>query len=251
MHNPKVSIIISVLNGAKTIDNCLNSIISQSYERYEIIVIDGGSTDGTLDYLAKYRSHIYYYVSEPDSGIYNAWNKALKIASGDWVSFLGADDEFAESNTLARLASRAHFPTFNYISGQAHLVDDSANVIRVIGKAFFSNDLRNGMKFLHPGSLHHNSLFKLNGFFDESYKIAGDFDFFLRAKNFISADYIPIIIVRMGSGGISNNNKTHSILESYRALKNINDFGHLSALRFLVIAMLKSKLNSFLIKINK
>ena len=89
---PLISIVVSVFNGADTLQQCIDSVTDQTYPAVELIVIDGGSTDGTREILLRNASKLAYWVSEPDRGIYHAWNKALVHAQGDWISFLGADD---------------------------------------------------------------------------------------------------------------------------------------------------------------
>src|SRR5690348_14220883 len=89
---PRVSLIIAVYNGASTIVKCLNSVAAQTYGSRELIVIDGGSTDGTVDILRCNADQLSYWISEPDTGVYNAWNKGLARARGEWIAFLGADD---------------------------------------------------------------------------------------------------------------------------------------------------------------
>ena len=91
---PLITIIIAVFNGAKTLQQCIDSVAQQSYPNKELIIIDGGSKDGTLDLLKANSEKIDYWVSETDNGIYNAWNKGLAQANGDWICFLGADDFF-------------------------------------------------------------------------------------------------------------------------------------------------------------
>ena len=93
---PLVSIIIAVYNGANTLQDCLDSIKQQTYQNIELIIIDGGSTDATIDVLNEYDAQISYWISEPDDGIYNAWNKGVVQAKGEWICFLGADELHGE-----------------------------------------------------------------------------------------------------------------------------------------------------------
>jgi glycosyltransferase involved in cell wall biosynthesis len=87
-----ISVIVAVFNGAKTLQQCIDSVAGQTYPHKELIVIDGGSIDGTREILEGDATKLAYWVSEPDRGIYHAWNKALARARGDWICFLGADD---------------------------------------------------------------------------------------------------------------------------------------------------------------
>ena len=100
---PLFTIIIAVFNGAKTLQQCIDSVAQQSYPNKQLIIIDGGSTDGTVELLQANDQSISYWVSEPDAGIYNAWNKGLKQANGEWICFLGADDYFYQVSLGKRL----------------------------------------------------------------------------------------------------------------------------------------------------
>ena len=92
VRSPRISIITVVYNGASTLEQTILSVLKQTYSRIEYIIIDGGSKDGTVDIIKKYQDRIAYWVSEPDEGIYDAMNKGIRHASGDWIYFLGADD---------------------------------------------------------------------------------------------------------------------------------------------------------------
>jgi glycosyltransferase involved in cell wall biosynthesis len=102
--NPLISIIIVVFNGVKTLEDALVSVINQTYNNFELIIIDGGSSDGTLNIIEKYKSKIHIFISEPDTGIYDAMNKGIKLAKGDWIFFLGCDDTLY--NVLDKIAPK-------------------------------------------------------------------------------------------------------------------------------------------------
>ena len=87
--NPLLTIIVAVFNGAKTLERCIDSVVQQTWPYKELIIMDGGSTDGTVDLLKRYDSKIKYWESRPDRGIYHAWNKALDHAEGEWICFIG------------------------------------------------------------------------------------------------------------------------------------------------------------------
>ena len=117
-----ITVILAVLNASNTLERCLQSILKQTYQHKEIILVDGGSTDGTLSILDAYGDKLTYWESKPDRGIYHAWNKALKHARGDWICFLGADDYFWSNNVLADLAPhliRATNSGIRIVYGQA------------------------------------------------------------------------------------------------------------------------------------
>ena len=94
---PLVSIITVTFNAEADLEKCIKSVISQTYTNIEFIIIDGGSTDGTLDIIEKYKKNISYSISEKDKGIYDAWNKGVSVANGEWIAFLGSDDVYLEN----------------------------------------------------------------------------------------------------------------------------------------------------------
>ena len=102
---PKISIVTVTYNSARTLEKTVQSIISQSYKDYEYIIIDGGSTDGTLDIIKKYEKHISYWVSESDDGIYDAMNKGILQANGKWIHLLNSDDYYYDSNVLQKVSN--------------------------------------------------------------------------------------------------------------------------------------------------
>jgi hypothetical protein len=246
MKNEMISVVISVLNGGATLSACLESVVKQDYGSMEIIIIDGGSLDNTLDIIHKYSRHIHYIISEPDTGIYNAWNKALRIVRGDWVCFIGSDDTFASRDSLRLLSFIAVYPDINYVSGRMVLTNSYGDQLRIVGKPFISQELSKGMKFAHPGSLHHITLFRDHGPFNEHYKIAGDFEFFLRCNRSIRAAFTPLTVVNMGVGGLSSTQQTRVISEGYRALRDAPDFGAFIGMRFFIVAIIKSVLRKVL-----
>jgi glycosyltransferase involved in cell wall biosynthesis len=103
---PLISVIVAIYNGKATLQQCIDSVAQQTYVTKELIIIDGGSTDGTVDLLKANSGQISYWISEPDHGIYNAWNKGLAKAKGEWICFLGADDFFWDAQVLERMAAQ-------------------------------------------------------------------------------------------------------------------------------------------------
>lgn len=222
---PTVSIIIAVYNEVKTIKKCLDSCLEQDFANNKIIVIDGGSTDGTEKVLSAYSDQIAYWISEPDEGIYNAWNKALHIVSTDWVVFLGADDEWTEPTSLSQMMDLALYPSINFVCAQIYKRPYSRRKGRLFGDPWDYSRMKWGMNVAHAGMLHHISLFEKYGYFDETYHIAGDYEFLLRTGKNIRAEYLPETIVFMGGGGVSNTNLSVVHKEGRRALVESPDFG--------------------------
>ena len=206
---PLVSIIIAVYNGANTLQYCLDSITQQTYQNKELIIIDGGSSDEMVDLLNVNNEHINYWISEPDKGIYNAWNKGLAQAKGDWICFLGADDYFWDSHVLDNIAkSLIALPKDIRVAyGQVMLVNNNRENLYAIGEPWSKVKIRfrQLMSIPHPGAMHRSNLFQELGQYDESFRIAGDYELLLRELKTNDAYFIPnIITVAMKEGGFSS-----------------------------------------------
>jgi glycosyltransferase involved in cell wall biosynthesis len=204
-----ISIIVAVRNGAATLDRCLQSVLAQTYRQRELIVIDGGSTDGTRDILERRASELAYRVSEPDRGIYHAWNKGLAQARYEWICFLGADDYLWSPDTLEHLApllARA-YPPARVVYGQVAFVNERGGEMQRVGEGWRTARERFGeiMCLPHTGLMHHRSLFEAHGRFDESFRIGGDYELLLRELRSGEALFVPdLVVAGMGHGGVSS-----------------------------------------------
>jgi glycosyltransferase involved in cell wall biosynthesis len=202
-----IAIIIAVYNGAAVINHCLQSIRMQSLRPREVIVVDGNSSDGTQDLVRDNGDIVTTLISEPDGGIYDAWNKGIAKASAEWVMFLGSDDILAQTDTLKSLASFAarEASASALVYGQVEYVDSHGELVERLGDEW--SKLRNRMNFEmslpHPGLLHRRSLFLTHGCFDTSYRIAGDYDLIRRIIKTGDPSFFPGVIVRAGVGGVS------------------------------------------------
>ena len=206
---PLFSVVIAVYDGESTLQQCLDSVIGQSYRDTELIVIDGGSKDGTLDLLKKNSQQIRYWISEPDRGIYHAWNKALAQAKGEWICFLGADDFLWDEQVLSRVANQlAQVPDdINVVYSQVSLLGADAGVLYSIGEPWpqVRERFRQLMCIPHPSVMHRSQLFKKHGVFDESFRIAGYYELLLRELKTKDAFFMPdIIFSAMRQGGVSS-----------------------------------------------
>jgi glycosyltransferase involved in cell wall biosynthesis len=220
---PRVTIIVAVLNRAATVERCLKSIEAQDYPAKELIVMDGGSTDRTLTLLEEYKSHMANFESAPDRGIYHAWNKALKHARGEWICFLGADDFFWSPRVLTEMEPfllDAAEKGIRVVYGQVVKIDREGAVLRVEGKPWQKIRwlMPHGMPLPHPGLMHHRSLFETHGVFDESFRIAGDYDLLLRELREGQALHAPgVRVVGSEIGGIADSLKLLSHKEVSKA----------------------------------
>jgi glycosyltransferase involved in cell wall biosynthesis len=162
---PRLSIIISTLNAARTLARCLDSISAQLFRDFEVIIVDGGSVDDTGAISARYGPLISQFQSEPDSGIYDAWNKALEIARGDWICFIGADDWYTSPNALGKFAAAAAYPEITLVTARTAMTDSGGTVVRTYGVAWDAGRMKRYMCIAHPGAWHHRSLFNAYGSF--------------------------------------------------------------------------------------
>lgn len=206
---PLISVIVAVYNGDKTLQQCIDSVTRQTYANKELIVIDGGSRDGTVELIKANQGRIGYWISEPDGGIYNAWNKGLKQAKGEWICFLGADDRFWDEHVLEHMVGALHGlpPEIRIAYGQIMLIDADGKNLHPIGEPWkeIRERFRQIMSIPHPGMMHRRTLFDQSGYFDESYRIAGDYELLLRELKNGEAHYIPdLVTVAMMQGGISS-----------------------------------------------
>lgn len=233
----KISVVTAVFNNRETIGAAIDSALSQVDVEFELIVIDGGSTDGTLDVLRAYGDRLALLVSEPDRGMYDALNKGIQLATGDVVGFLHSDDLFADESVLTRIAAAFAVPDVGAVYGDLLYVSKDAPdvVVRYWKAGAFSQD-RLGWGWMppHPTFYVRRSIYQRLGVFDLRYRIAADYDTMLRflGKGKIRADYIPEVLVKMRLGGASNRsfaNIVRKSKEDYLALRR-NDVGGLGAL---------------------
>jgi glycosyltransferase involved in cell wall biosynthesis len=210
--NPLITIIIAVFNGAKTLQQCIDSVAEQSYANKQLIIIDGGSTDCTVELLQANDQSISYWISEPDAGIYNAWNKGLMQANGEWICFLGADDYFWDDQVLASMSRfLVKLPmNIRVAYSQIMLLSENGQELYLSGEPWqkVKQRFKQLMSIPHPGTMHRRDLFEQHGYFDESFRIAGDYELLLRDLKTADAEFIPdLVTVGMLQGGISSNPK--------------------------------------------
>lgn len=206
---PLITVITVVFNGAATIEHTLRSVIEQSYGNIEYIVIDGGSTDATLDILRKYEGHIDYWVSEKDAGIYDAMNKGITLARGDYIGMLNSDDYFSSPSALEIIAARLGTSKVEAVFSCLDVVDPD-NLERVLRKYRISRFspfmLRIGVMPPHPTFYCKKSCYETAGLYRTDYRIAADFEMMVRLllKHHITWQFIDEVTVKMRSGGVSS-----------------------------------------------
>lgn len=226
----KVSVITVVRNNADTIEEAIHSVATQDYQNIEHIIVDGCSTDGTADVIKRNLGTVATYISEPDKGIYDAMNKGIRLATGDVIGFLNADDVYAHSGVIVRVVDAlrrgdadACYADLVYVSP-----DDPNHVVRYWKSRPYADGLfEKGWMPAHPTFFASRAVYERLGGFDLDFKRQADFELTMRflAVHKVLSVYIPEIWVRMRTGGLSNNSVSgiwQGNLEAYRACKKHN-----------------------------
>lgn len=210
---PKVSVITVVRNGVEYIRQTIDSVFAQDYSSIEYIIIDGASTDGTNAIIEEYRGRLAHYVSEPDFGIADAWNKGLRAAQGEYIAFLNADDYYSPS-FIRRSVLSATGSSSEIIYGSTLVVDDvDKSHQSVVNRQFDLSRIIYGFGFRHPSCLTHRNLFDRVGLFNVDVRIACDADFLLRCVKAGALFKQSKGVVVMRRGGISDRQWRRATLE--------------------------------------
>jgi glycosyltransferase involved in cell wall biosynthesis len=223
-NKPFISVVVAVSNAVDLLGRCIDSVAGQTYPHKELIIIDGGSVDGTKDVIEAHARRIAHWESERDRGIYHAWNKALKVVRGDWVYFLGADDYFIDEQVLARVAPYLKGGATNarILYGCVNLVRRDGSVIGTFGEPWSRSNFFQLMSLHHQGVFHHRSLFLERGCFNEEFRIAGDYELLLRELKSYDPVFIPdVTVAAMQFGGMSSDGRL--ALETLREIKRARD----------------------------
>lgn len=226
----QISIVIATFNAGKTLRNCLDSIEPQLTNECELIIIDGGSKDDTCDIIRSYGDKVSYTVSEPDKGIYDAWNKGVKAAHGKWIAFIGADDELipgAINSYLNVISATADIDEYDYICAHNEYVDMNGKLLKLLGDEPKWKVMKKRMVAAHVASLHSKkNLFETIGYYDyEHYHICADYELLMRKKDSLRYISIPDHIARMKVGGVSFSTK--AIKETYKIRAQHHSLGPL------------------------
>jgi glycosyltransferase involved in cell wall biosynthesis len=240
---PFFSIITATYNVGYHLNITANSLRNQSFKDFEWILIDGGSTDDTLSFIEINRDLISKSVAEPDMGIYDAWNKGLKLATGKWIAFLGAGDEYLPDALFSYFNYINENRKCNFVSSRITLTRDQ-NLIKEIGERFNKVKMQNRMNIAHVGSMHRTNIFKKNGYFNTQYKASGDYEFFMRAINDIKAGFLNKNTAIMPVGGSSGNKR--SLIETYNI--QIVYLGIIRAKLNYMVALIKWKIRNIIFK---
>ena len=218
-YHPKVSLITVCLNSKKYLENTIRSILGQTYKNIEHIIIDGGSTDGTTEVIRKYEKDIGYWVSEPDRGISDAFNKGLHASTGEIIGFLNSEDYYVNDNVIQRIVG-----VFNQnaeariVYGKTYYVpENSSEIVGVMGEQFTDERMKKRNIMPHQSVFAKREVFDRFGLFKLHYKFAMDYEYFLRASRFYHPLFIDEGLAVMRLGGISDTDKFAVCTELYKA----------------------------------
>lgn len=207
----KISVITVCYNAVDVIEKTIQSVLSQNYDNLEYIIIDGGSTDGTVDIIKRYSESIDYWHSKPDKGIYDAMNKGIQVATGDFLNFMNAGDKFSDKDTITQVAS--------YCDKNLIAIYGACRKIYISGKSSIEkpralNKLLTDMPFCHQ-SVFINVKYHKSHLFNISFRYSADYDFFYHAwKNGCLFKKIECVIADYRFGdGMSMMNFQDTILE--------------------------------------
>lgn len=222
MEKPKISIITVCYNAEKTIQKTLDSVLNQSYPNIEIVIVDGQSTDGTLAIIEKHKDSIHQFTSEKDKGIFDAMNKGISMATGDYIWFIHADDQIFDRDTLDKAMEHHHDEDFIY--GKAMLVDEHGDERPLDERKQHpeQNELDwkrmlNGMIICHQAMIVKK---EIAPFYDLSYNLVGDLDWVIRIlKKTNSVRDTHQILCRFVEGGTSTQYRRASLKQRFAILR--------------------------------
>jgi hypothetical protein len=209
---PLISIVVATYNSERTLARCLQSVLAQAHPSWELHIVDGASTDRTLEIAreAQARDARVQVISEPDRGIYDAFNKGVRRAKGEWILFLGSDDWLWDAGAidralpqLAQAKDQGHLIAYTRIA----MVTQEGQTLHIEGQPWrkVANSFRHVMTIPHQGTFQHRKLFEKHGEFDTSYQISGDYEFLLRELKDGAAFFVSEgIFSAMSMGGISS-----------------------------------------------
>ena len=213
-NNPLITVVTVVYNGIEFLEKTIQNVIGQTYSNFEYIIIDGGSTDGTLDIIKKYENQITKWISEPDKGIYDAMNKGIVLANGRWINFMNAGDFFYEQETLQKVfGGEEQYNGVDILYGD---VECDYLDFKVIQKAGKLSNLWTGMQFCHQSTFIRSAYHKELPY-SLDYKIAGDFNFIYRS--FMSDTpmvHIEQIVALFCMDGVSVVSGEKGLIENYK-----------------------------------
>lgn len=206
MRQRVISVVTACRDGVEFLDQCMSSVLSQDFDSFEYIVIDGGSTDGSADIIRRHEHRLAYWQSRPDRGLAHAFNQGVDHSTGQWVIFLNADDYFADRTALSRMARHlSRHAEADVVFGRVQLVtrDQAPAAIAVSGRPWRWQEFRRLDTIPHPAAFTARRFFASVGGFSEDLRIAVDYEHYLRAGQALNAVFAPELVARMRVDGMS------------------------------------------------
>lgn len=222
---PRVSVITVVYNSKDAIEKTIRGVLEQTYPNIEYVVIDGGSNDGTVDIIKKYEGKIDYFISEKDTGVYDAMNKGIEQASGEWINFMNAGDTFCDEKVIENiLLNLQDKDPVDLIYGDAIEITPQKSRKKIIASVDLS-ELWKGAKFGHESLFTRASIIKKNKF-DLSYRVSSDYDFIMKCFSLgYTFKKINIDVLLFSPPGFSRDHWIKATLENWNiARKNKKEF---------------------------
>ena len=247
-----LSFVIATFNSENYILRCLESFATQTYRDFELVIVDGSSQDKTVEICKCYSDRLRMkIISEPDEGIYDAWNKGINICSGEWIAFLGSDDQLQSHEALHTMSQIINGldAKISILYGRVTLCEHGV-AVRTMGRDWFLQKprLMLGEMIPHPGSLHRKTVFSEFGVFDQNFKICGDLDLTLRILKNTEAHFAgDLDYILMDSQGISNS--LASFDQSYKESRDAYKNNGISFTPFLYLYYFKKSVFSLVKKI--
>ena len=238
----KVSIITVSFNSAKTIADTIESVLSQDYPEIEYIVVDGGSTDGTVQIIEEYQDRISHWISEKDRGMYDAMNKGIALATGDVIGILNSDDVYMNKHIISELMGLMQSQKAQVVFADLILVDqDNPNkVLRYYDSGHFHpNKFKYGWMPAHPTVFVKRALYDAVGLFATNYQIAADYEMLIRILAIQRARYVylPKPVVRMRSGGASTAGLSRNWILNQEIIRACKENGIYSNMAMLLLKL--------------
>ncbi|MGE7110281.1 glycosyltransferase [Lysinibacillus sp. NPDC047702] len=229
-NGPKISIITACYNAENTIEQTIQSVLGQTYKNIEYIIVDGASTDGTMEIVEKYRDNIDVVVSESDKGVYDAFNKGVELATGEFINFMNADDYLSTNGIIEEIGLYLHnHSNVKLLHGNVKAIDEITGHWHYRGQSLSLKDFEKGQMCPHQSVFTYKELFNEFGGFDLAYKILADVDFTIKTfKNYEEyIEYVPIEVAHFRLGGLSSSLQHEKDMHYENAIIHFNHFGNI------------------------
>jgi glycosyltransferase involved in cell wall biosynthesis len=238
----KITIVTVCFNSAATIRDTIDSVLNQDYANIEYIIVDGGSTDGTMQIVAQYENQITQIVTEPDQGIYDAMNKGIGLATGDIIGILNSDDFYTSSDVISTIVNTYCQSSADIVFGDLIYIapSDTSRVLRIYNASGFRPwMLRFGWMPPHPATFIKRSIYKKFGQYSMGYKTAADYEIFVRLLliNRIKYFYLEKTIVHMRMGGATSSGWRSYWITSCEMVRALNENGIFSSIILILMRL--------------